>query len=135
MWRNLLQTQGENVLEHINFYWDWLLHNALDALWLPLALVCVYRSQRLKAVGFVLLCMLTMRLQIELVETTGFKTGFTGLWKWPLLFRGYCVYGAFTTLYLILSRLSPRTSGAIYLAATLSIFFMAFVVSSIVLII
>ena len=31
-----------------------------------------------------LLCMLVLRLQIEIVQDTGFEKGFTGLLDWPL---------------------------------------------------
>ena len=51
------------------------------------------------------------------------------------MYRGYVVYGIFNFLYLLLSHYSPYTKGIIYLAASLSIFFMAFTVSCVVLII
>lgn len=106
----------------------------LDAFWLPIAVLVVHKGQKWKAAAFVLLCMLVFRLQMEIMDSTGFQTGFTGLVKMSLYHRGLIVYGIFTLLYLILSRLSPYTKGIIYIAASLSIFFMAFFVSSIVMI-
>ena len=123
------------LVETIKIWGEWFFMNWLEALWLPLSLICVHKGQKLKSLAFVILCMMVMRLQIEIVQSTGFKDGFTGLWHWPIVFRGYAVYGLFTFMFLVLSWFSPRTSGAIYLAASLSIFFMAFVVSSVVLII
>ena len=79
--------------------------------------------------------MTVLRLQIEIAQEMGFAKGVTGLIDWPLIIRGYVVYGVFFFVYLLLSYLSPYTRGAIYLAASLTIFFMAFTVSSIVLII
>jgi len=111
------------------FVWNWL-----DVLWLPLALLIVHRGQKWKACAFVILCMTVLRLQIEIADGLGFKKGVTGLIDWPLIIRGYAVYGFFISLYLLLSYLSPFTRGAIYLAASITIFFMAFTVSSIVLI-
>jgi hypothetical protein len=100
-----------------------------------LAPLAVHKGQRLKAFGFAVLCVLTLRLQVEIVESTGFKHGFTGFWQTPLLTRGFMSYGIFMALYLLLSYWSPYTKGVIYLAASISIFFMAFMVSSIALII
>ncbi len=107
----------------------------LDVIWIPVAALAVNAGQRLKAVAFVILCMLVMRLQIEIVESTGFRKGFTGLWDMSLYHRGLLTYGIFITIYLLLSYFSPYTKGVIYLAASISIFFMAFLVSSIVMII
>ena len=107
----------------------------LDAVWIPVAALVVHKGQKLKAVAFVVLCMMVMRLQIEIVESTGFRKGFTGLMDASLYHRGLIVYGVFITIYLLLSYFSPYTKGVIYLAASISIFFMAFLVSSIVMII
>ncbi len=111
------------------FVWEWL-----DAAWFPIALILVHKGQRLKACAFIAVCMMVMRLQIQIFDQMGFAKGITGFIDWPLIFRGYAVYGVFILLFIILSYFSPFTRGAIYLAASLSIFFMAFTVSSIVLI-
>ena len=123
------------MTEYIMTYGGLFLTHWADALWIPLALLTVHKGQRLKAAGFVILCMLVLRLQIDIMQSFGFAGGFTGWLDWPLLYRGFAVYGFFTLAYLILSWLSPFTRGAIYLAASLSIFFMAFTVSTIVFVI
>jgi hypothetical protein len=43
--------------------------------------------------------------------------------------RGLFVYGFFIALFLILAHFSPRTTGVIFLAASLTIFIMGFCVS------
>lgn len=105
-----------------------------DILWLPLALFIVHKGQRIKACAFIILCGIVMRLQIQIFESMGLVKGVTGLLSWPLIYKGYAVYGAFILLFLILSYFSPFTRGVIYFAACLSIFFMAFTASSIVLV-
>lgn len=123
------------VFEQFGYYSHIFVENWLDAVWLPIAGLAVHKGQRLKAVAFVLLCMLVMRLQIEIVQSTGFKTGFTGLWDASLYHRGVITYSVFIFLYLLLSYYSPYTRGVIYLAASISIFFMAFAVSSFIMVI
>lgn len=105
-----------------------------DLTWLPLALLIVHKGQKIKACAFIIVCMIVMRLQIQTFQMMGLSKGVTGFFDWPLMHRGYAVYGAFILLFLILSYFSPYTRGPIYLAASLSIFFMAFTVSSIVLV-
>lgn len=121
--------------ELFSYYGHFFIDNWLDAIWLPVAAVVVHKGQKLKALVFIIVCMLTMRLQIEIIQSTGFKSGFTGLWNASLYHRGLIVYAVFTTLYLLLSYFSPYTRGVIYLAASISIFFMAFVASSLVMLI
>ena len=104
-----------------------LLLNWVDALWIPAALFIVHKKQRIKAVLFVLACMVSLRLQAEMIALTGFSTGFVGLFDGDVFHRGMIFYGVCIALYLILSYYSPRTRGVIYMAASLSIFFMAFV--------
>lgn len=105
-----------------------------DILWIPLALLIVHKGQKIKACAFIIVCMLVMRLQIEIVEMFEFPRGITGLLDFPVLYKGYIIYGFFILLFLLLSYFSRGTRGPIYLAAGLSIFFMAFAVSSIVMI-
>ena len=116
---------------------EWLqifLSGWADTLWLPIALFIVHKGQRIKACAFITLCGIVMRLQIQVFESLGLTKGVTGLLDWPLIYKGYAVYGAFILLFLILSYFSPFTRGVIYFAACLSIFFMAFTASSIVLV-
>lgn len=107
----------------------------LDLVWLFVTPLIVHKGQRIKALAFMILCMVVLRLQVGIVESTGFIKGFTGFLDWELMTRGFVVYGIFNLIYLLLSYFSPYTRGPIYLAASLSIFFMAFTVSSVVLII
>ena len=107
---------------YIPLFLDWI-----DALWIPAAIFIVHKKQRIKAVLFILVCMLSLRLQAEMIEMTGFNTGFTGLFDSSVFKRGQIFYSICIGIYLILSYYSPRTSGVIYMAASLSIYFMAFV--------
>ncbi len=107
----------------------------LDLLWLPVAAAIVHRGQKLKALFFVAVCIATLRLQMEIMESTGFTKGFTGWFEMSSFQRGMIVYGIFIGLYLLLSYLSPYTKGPIYLAASLSIYFMAFTASSFLMIV
>jgi hypothetical protein len=123
------------VQDQVAYYFHIFAENWLDAVWVPIAALAVNQGQRLKAMAFVGLCMIVMRLQIEIVNSTGFKTGFTGLWNASLYHRGLITYSIFIMIYLLLSYLSPYTKGVIYLAASITIFFMAFVVSSFVMLV
>ncbi|MBI1326670.1 MAG: hypothetical protein GC136_03405 [Alphaproteobacteria bacterium] len=106
-----------------NFKAQWL-----DVLWLPFAFTLLHKGQKLKAAGFVLACILTLRLQIELFHVMGATNGFTPYWDDMTLHeRGFLVYGFFILAFMLLSYFSPATSRIVYFAASLTVYFMAMI--------
>ena len=111
------------------------MNNALqwiDFIWLPLALVVVHKDQRLWALGMIGSCLLMMRMQIELIEGTGYTHGFLGLIAADIRTRAMIAYTFFYVVYLLLCFYSPNTKGSVFMAASISIFFMAFFSSTVI---
>jgi hypothetical protein len=104
----------------------------LDALWLLVALLIVKPHQRLWACGFFILCMIMMRMQIELMASTGFTRGFLGLLPYDARTRGLAVYSLAYVIYLVLVLFSPYARGTLLMAASISVFFAALFTSMIV---
>lgn len=102
-----------------------ILFQWLDFLWLPLGLVCVRKDQRLWVAGFIFMSMIMMRLQVELMDWTGFSHGFLGLLNWSAHMRGLAVYSFFYMLYLLWAIFSPFAKNTILMAGSISVFFMA----------
>ena len=111
-----------------------LFHDWADVIWIPIAAVSVHKGQRIKAVAFVLFCMLTMRIQDELIRDTGYETGYLNFMQSDIFNRAQIVYSVFIVLYLILSHYSPHTKGVVYMAASISIYFMSFITSMLVMV-
>lgn len=107
-----------------------LFTNWIDFLWIPFALLFLRKEQKIKAVLFILSCMLILRLQVEFMTDAGFPTGFLSLLDVPVLYRGYVVYGVFIGFFLSLAHISKERNSFIYMAAAISVFVMAFVVST-----
>lgn len=114
--------------------WETFLFNHIDLLWVPVALLCLHKGQRLKASLFVLMCAFVMRLQIELMESIGYGRGFFGFINTPLYVRGLITYSVFILGLFILSHFSPKTDSFVYIAASITIFIAAFCVSSLVMV-
>ena len=108
---------------------DWV-----DLVWVPLALLAVHKGQRFKAVMFVLSCVLSLRLQLEFMDEIGYPNGLTPFMTYPLQERGFIAYGAFIALFLILSHYSREKDGYVYMAAAITVFIVAFCVSSFILV-
>ncbi len=103
--------------------------NWLDALWIPLALIFLAKHQKIKGALFILLCMIALRLQVELFNELGYPDGFLPLWDFPIMYRGYIVYGLFIFGFLLLGHVSKERNSFVYMAAGISIFILAFCIS------
>ncbi len=104
----------------------------LDLFWIPLALVFVDPRQWWKAVGFVLSCVLTLRLQVEILDTLGIPHGLLPFIDSSPYVRGLMIYGLFIILFFWLSKYYKRLDPFIFLAASFSLFGGAFCVSSVI---
>lgn len=106
----------------------------IDLIWLPLAFLAVRKDQRPAVMGFFAACMLMMRLQIELVESTGYLNGFLELLNMSASARAIAVYNAFYVIYLVLALFSPYSKGAVLMAASISFFFAALFTSMVIMV-
>lgn len=100
-----------------------------DILWLPTTFFLVHKQHRWWTLGFVLACMITLRLQTEIMHTIDYPHGIIGYLQSKVHTRGQTVYSVFYILFLIMAHYSPGTRGVVFMAACLAVFFMAFVVS------
>jgi hypothetical protein len=103
----------------MNFILQWI-----DIIWLLLAGLVLHKGQRLPALAAILACMVMMRLMIELMESAGYPRGIIGFVSIPVAVRGMAVYSFFYVAYLLYAY-SLRSTGAIFLATSIAIFFAA----------
>jgi hypothetical protein len=106
----------------------------IDLAWIVLVPFLVRKRLWIKTIFFILACVLMLRFQVELMEVIGFPSGFVGLLDYPLMERGIITYGIFIALFLILTHFSQNEDTYVFMAAAISVFFAAFIVSSIVLV-
>lgn len=104
--------------------------NWIDLLWLPISFFAVHKNQRFKVLFIILLGIVMVRLQVDMLNYLHFPNGFLGFIEMRPLYRGFWVYGFFNLVFIALSRLSPRTNIYVYIAASISIFIIAFCLST-----
>lgn len=107
----------------------------LDFLWILIALIFLRKSQKLRGVLFILVCMLFLRLQVEFMREFGYEQGFLPFLTLPVLYRGYMTYGVFIAGFLLLSHFSREKDPFVYMAAAITVFIIAFVVTSLIMVI
>lgn len=106
-----------------------LVYQWIDFIWLPVGLIVVNKKQRIMTVAFILTCLLTLRTQVEIMESIDFNTGILPFMKSSMLSRGMVIYSIVIALFLILAYYSPFTRGYIFFACVLTIYIFAFVLS------
>jgi len=106
----------------------------IDLMWIALVPLLVKKRLWIKTILFILACIIVLRFQVELMEVIGFADGLLNFIHYPLLDRGMITYGVFIALFLILTHFSQDEDAYVFMAAAISVFFGAFIVSSIVLV-
>lgn len=102
------------------------IYHYVDFLWLPVAWFTVRKRHRWYGIAFVLTCLATFRTQVELMESTGFETGFLPIMDSHIFPRGMIAWSIIIAMFLVLAHFSPRTKEIIFFAAALSIYILAF---------
>lgn len=102
------------------------IYQFIDFLWLPIAWFVAHPQHRWKTMAFILTCLITLRTQVQLMESTGFVTGFLPIMDSHVFPRGMLAYSVIILLFLVMAHFSPRTQGVIFFAASLSIYILAF---------
>ena len=110
-----------------SFIYQWV-----DFLWVPLGFFVATKEQRWIVLAFILTCLLTLRMQIELMEETGYSSGFTGLFESAAHTRGMVTYSILIMLYLVLIHYSKKTRKIVLFAASITIYIFSFVLSLII---
>lgn len=113
--------------EVINWLVDWL-----DLLWIPVALVILPRFQWLEALSMIICAAIMLRMQVELAQGAGAEYGLTGWLVYPAFYKGMAVYSAAIALYIILMLVLVRYHWRAHILLSFSVFFNAFILSSIV---
>ncbi len=105
------------------YYW-------IDLIWVPILFFGVHKVHRWWALGFVIACMILVRLLSEFMTHIGYPYGIMGILEAHVHTRALVVSSFFYSFFLIIAHFSSKTEGIVFLAAALSIFFMIFLVGS-----
>ncbi len=103
-----------------------VVYHYVDFLWLPVAWFTAHKQHRWYALAFALTSLATLRTQVELMQSTGFETGFLPVMDSNVFPRGMIAWSVIIALFLAVAYFSPRTKESIFFAAALSIYILAF---------
>jgi len=103
-----------------------------DFLLVPVAALVCHKSHRLVGALFVATCLLSLRTQVELMQTMGFAMGFLPWLQSPSEVRGLVVYSIAILVFLVLARLSPQTKKIVFFAVSITVYILAFCASMVI---
>lgn len=106
----------------------------LDALWIPVLMVMLPKNQKLWALGFVACNMVMMRLMAELMVWIGYPSGVLDILPYDMMTRGLAVYSVIYLTYMIIGLYSPKSSGTMFMAMSISLFFTASVLFAVIMV-
>lgn len=110
-----------------------LVYQWIDLIWLPVAVFVVHERHRIKIGIFILINVLTFRMQLELMDSIGYgESGILGLLNSDLYIRGLVTYSILYMIVLALAYFSPRTKEIVFFAAVLSIYIIMFAITSVI---
>lgn len=109
-----------------------ILYNWLDLIWIPITFIVLPRIQWLEALIVIICSSIMLRLQIEVVETYGRVQGWTGWLPYDAYHKGLVTYSVIIAIYILLMLFLVKNKWKAHFLLSLSIFFNAFIISSIV---
>jgi hypothetical protein len=107
----------------------------IDLFWIPVACLACRKGHRLMGAAFTGICAFSLRMQVELMDTTGHPYGWFGAIPFDAYQRGLFIYGCVIALFLALAHYAPGTLQSVFLAAMLSVYLLAFAASMIVMLV
>jgi hypothetical protein len=113
---------------------DAFIYHWIDTLWLPVAWFSAPRKHAWWSVGLIACGMVMMRIQAEMMDYIGYRHGILGLMSSQAYTRGIVTYSAFYVLFFFFAHFTGRTMGYVFMGACITFFFMAFVVSMLVMV-
>ena len=105
----------------------------LDALWILVALIMLHKGQKLLGAAFVILCMVSLRLLVELFGGVNFSLGLLDT-STSHLERGYWSYGLSIAIFFLLAYWSKGSDPYSFVAAGISILIFAFCLSAVIMV-
>ncbi len=109
-----------------------IIYSWIDVIWLPIIFFGVHKNHKWWALGFGVSSIIITHLITETMVYIGHERGIMGLLDWHAQTRATVVSSFYYCLFLILAHFSKNTQGVVFMAACLSIFFMIFVTTSLV---
>lgn len=99
------------------------LHDWIDLAWAMPVIAITPPRHRFIAVGYILCCMIMLRLLIELMESLDFEHGFLPWMDATPWYRGQMVFGVGHLVFMGIAFISAEKERATFMAAAITVFF------------
>lgn len=111
-----------------------LLYHWIDLLWIPVLFFGVHKRHRWYAGGFIIGSIILVHTMSEIMTSIGHPTGIIGYMSSNVHARLLITSSIIYTIFLFVAHYSPKTMGVVFMAASLTFFFLILVIGSIVMV-
>lgn len=111
-----------------------LLYHWIDLIWIPVLFFGVHKQHRWYAAGFTIASIILVHTLSEIITSIGYPNGIIDYLYSNVHSRLLITSSVIYTLYLLMAHFSPKTEGVVFMAASLSFFFIIFVVSALIMV-
>ncbi len=111
-----------------------LIYQWIDVFWIVVAFFTVHRDHRWWTIGFIASCMFMMRMEVEIMVGIGNEHGILPFLQSHIYNRLLVAYSLIYIIFFVMAYYSRDTRGAIFMAATISFFFFALIISVLVMV-
>jgi hypothetical protein len=111
-----------------------LLYHWVDLLWVPIFFFGVHKKHRWYALGFAIGTIILVHTLSEIMVSIGYPTGIISYMSSNVHSRLLITSSIIYSIFLIIAHYSPGTRGVVFMAASLTFFFLTLVISSIIMV-
>jgi len=111
-----------------------LLYRWIDLLWIPVFFFGVHKHHRWYGAGFAIGSIVLVHTLSEIMTSIGYPDGIIGYMSSNVHSRLLITSGLIYSLFLLIAHYSPGTKGVVFMAASLTFFFLTLVIGSIVMV-
>ena len=111
-----------------------LLYHWIDLLWIPVFFFGVHKRHRWYAAGFAVGSIILVHTLSEIMVSIGYPNGIIGYMTSNVHSRLLITSSIIYSIFLLLAHFSSKTFGVVFMAASLTFFFLILLVGSIVMV-
>jgi hypothetical protein len=121
-------------MDFIATFFNTVLYPWIDLLWLPIVFIATQKKHWALAIGYVLACVVMLRLQVELMAWIGYPHGILPFLDMHVFRRGVITYGVMNLMYFAWAYYLRGIMPVIFMGHSIVLFFVALILSTVVMV-
>lgn len=121
-------------MDFISSFFNTTLYPWIDLMWVPIVFIATQKKHWALAIGYVLGCVVMLRLQVELMAWIGYPRGILPFWDMHVFRRGLMTYGVMNLVYFAWAYYLRGIMPVIFMGHSIVLFFVALILSTVIMV-